>query len=629
VGRLRLTGLVAALAACAALCVPAAASAAASFSWGQPTDFTATAPGANPEHKYAEPSWSYSPTTFDSSFAGDGGTYAGWVDSSSSPTTWIGVPASGTPATLQMVPAKSGSVALTWTAPAAEQVTASGSVAEPNYVGTVITECAGTTWTLTNGQTTVASGSGASSAISPSGPLSVAAGGTLVLTVTDGSGVLNPYSTTCDDTEVALSLTAPAPASAVTITSPTASQTFTDGQPSFSGAAGKGFGYESGVALNVYSGSTVSGTPVQALATTESNGSWSLSPKAFENGTYTAEAEQEDVLGNTDSSAPVTFTIDNPATPTVTLNSLGSAPLKTSTPTLTGTAGTASGDSQVSILISTASGTPVAFLTTTPGSNGDFSAPVSSALADGEYSAVAYQLNASDNLGESSPLVFSIKIHPPVVTITTPSAGASLAQQGATFTGTATDVYGDSDTVLVSLWSGTSDKGTPTSTATASVTGTTWSVTWPHRLGLGLYTVRASQSDDAGHVAYTAAHTFLIVPSPTTIGDAVSITKSGQVSVPITCLAAVGSKCKGSVLVLTTKAYQPTSGGPKGQLKVLFQYVTIRGGATVVVRGTIKGAVEKLLVKKAPLSVRVTATLASGRAKSVTDSGTRTLKLTK
>ena len=48
-----------------------------------------------------------------------------------------------------------------------------------------------------------------------------------------------------------------------------------------------------------------------------------------------------------------------------------------------------------------------------------------------------------------------------------------------------------------------------------------------------------------------------------------------------------------------------------------------------VVRGTIKGAVEKLLVKKAPLSVRVTATLASGSAKPVTDSGARTLKLTK
>jgi large repetitive protein len=627
-------GLVAALAACAVLCAPAVASATTGFSWSQPGDFTATAPGANPEHKYGEPSWLYSPSTFDSSFTGaDGSTaYAGWVDSST-PTTWIGVPASGTPMGLQMVPPQGGAVSMTWTAPAAEQITASGSVTEPEYGTGTLTTCAGTTWTLTNGANTVSSGSGAGSTNDLSGSATVAAGGTLVFTVTDASGILNPYSTSCDDTEVVLSLSAPAPASAATLTSPTANQTFTSGQPTFSGAAGNGFGYDSGITVKLYSGSAVSGAPAQTLTTTESGGSWSVAPTALQNGTYTAEAEQNDVLSNTDTSSPVTFTVahPSPAPPTVTLNSLGSAPLKTSRPTFTGTGGTAAGDSVVDVFVAPAAhpNQAVGYTTAPVGSNGDFSAQLPSALPDGQYVAVAAQAAPGGEAGLSSQITFSIKIHPPVVTLTTPAAGASLAQQGATFTGTATDVYGDSNTVLVSLWSGTSDKGTPTSTASAAVTGTTWSVTWPHRLPLGLYTVRASQSDDAGHIAYTGVHTFLIVPSQTTIGDAVTITKSGQVSVPITCLAAAGSKCTGSVLVLTTKSYRPTSGGPKGQLKVLFEYVTIRGGATVVVRGTIKGAVAKLLVKNAPLSVRVMATLASASAKPVTDSGTRTLKLTK
>ena len=235
-------GLFATLAACAALCAPAVASA-AGFSWSQPGDLTATGSGANPEHKYGVPSWSYStsgPTlAFSSSFAGVGGTYAGWVDSSSAPTTWIAVRSGASSSTLQMVPAEGGSVALTWTAPAAEQVTVSGTVTEPNAAPGVLGGCS-TNWSLSNvpGATGTASGSITSTQVQ------VSSGEQLVLTVTDAShGLFNPYTTSCDDTEVSLSLTAHAPASAITITSPTANQTFTSGQPTFAGAAGNGFGY--------------------------------------------------------------------------------------------------------------------------------------------------------------------------------------------------------------------------------------------------------------------------------------------------------------------------------------------------------------------------------------------------
>jgi hypothetical protein len=632
--RLRFTGLIAALAVGAALCLPAAALAANSFTWNQPGDFTASGSGANPEHKYGEPSWSYSASNatlaFASGFTGDGNV-GGWVDSSASPTTWIAVPTGGSPSALQMVPAQGQSVRLTWTSPfpASEAITVSGSVAEPNFSTGLLSPCAGTSWTLSNGGTTVASGSGAATAtIDTGGPVTVASGGTLALTVTDASALLTPYSTTCDETNVALSLSAAAPGSAVTLTSPTANQTFTDSQPTFAGAAGDGFGYNGQVKVKVYGGSSASGTAAQTLTTTESGGSWSVAATSLENGTYTAQAEQDDVVGNADLSSPVTFTLNNPAPPTVTLNSLGAAPLSTSTPTLAGTAGTATGDSKVSILIYTAGSSPrpVQYLAATPGADGSYSVEVSPALLDGQYQAIAYQVNSTGGLGQSTALVFSIKLHAPVVTLATPGAGASLPQHGATFSGLAGHVYGDGSTVAISLWRGTSDHGQPFGTAKATVSGTTWSLRWPHTLALGLYTVQASQSDDAGHTTHTAAHTFLVVPSSTTIGDWVTLSH-GVASLPVSCLAPAGSQCTGTVLVLTAKAYRPTSGGPSGRLRVLFAYVTIPGGQTAIVRRSVKGAVKRLLTRKAPLSVHVTATLSSGGAKAVTNNGTRTLKL--
>ncbi len=612
----------AALAACAALCTPVAASA-NTFSWGQPGNFKSAG-------EYGVQSWSYSASAAtlasSSSFAGDGGTYTGWVDSSSDPTTWIGVPRSGAPSTVQMVPAKGQSVELTWTAPATEQVTVSGTVTEPNAAPGLLAGCS-TNWSLSN----VPGASGTATGTIASTQVGVSAGEKLVLTVTDASfGLLNPYSTSCDDTEVSLSLSAPAPASAITLTAPTSDQSFTSGQPTFAGAAGDGFGYDSGVTARLYSGSSATGTPVQTLTTSERDGSWSVPSGGLVNGTYTVQAEQDDVLGDADLSSPVTFMIANPTAPTVTLNSLGSSPLSTSTPTLTGTASTAAGDSQVAILISPASDPSheVGYLTAPVGSDGSFSAQVSPALADGQYDAVAYQASANGGLGKSATIAFSIKVHAPVLTLVSPAAGSSVAQNGTTFSGIAGTVYGASSTVLVSLWHGTSAKGKPIGTAHATIRGTTWSVTWPHRLALGLYTVQATQTDDAGHPTRTSAHTFLAVPSSTTIGDGVTLTRGGTAYIPVLCMAPAGSFCDGTVLVVTSKSYQPSPGGPTGQLRVLFAYlIKIPGGQTGIARRPVYGAVKRLLERKAPLAVHVTVTLSSGSGSPVTSTGTRTLKL--
>src|SRR5581483_673685 len=57
-GRPRLIGLLVGASALIALAAPGRALA-GTFSWTLPNDFTTTAPGSNPEHKYGAVSWTY------------------------------------------------------------------------------------------------------------------------------------------------------------------------------------------------------------------------------------------------------------------------------------------------------------------------------------------------------------------------------------------------------------------------------------------------------------------------------------------------------------------------------------------------------------------------------------------
>src|SRR5205807_1466085 len=158
----------------------------------------------------------------------------------------------------------------------------------------------------------------------------------------------------------------------------------------FAGKADTGFGASSTVKVNVYAGSSATGTPVQAPTTSRGgDGSYSVSPSpSLAPGQYTAQAEQTGGADEVGKTAPVTFTLQNPNPPVgppVVLNSPG-GPLTTATPTLTGTAGSASGDSQTVALavyrgLGT-SGTPYRSLTGIRDAQGHFSIRVTPALPD-------------------------------------------------------------------------------------------------------------------------------------------------------------------------------------------------------------------------------------------------------
>jgi hypothetical protein len=631
VGRLRIIGLLAAVAACAALCAPASASA-GTYSWSQPADFTDIGTGSS----YGPPSWSYSASgaTLQHSGSFNGGTLAGWTDNPSMPTSWIAVPAGGTASTLQMVPAKGKSVALTWRSPfsTAQTVTVSGSVSEPGQ-GLL---CNGTTWSLYNGATPVtgASGSGGAS-ISPSGPVTVAAGAPLALIVTDASAVLRPYSTSCDETDVTLSLAVSATPPPVTLTSPANGSTVSGGLPTFAGAAGNAFGDNSQVTVRVYSGSSTGGAPVQTLTTTASGGGYSIAEtSALADGAYTAQAEQDDVASPVDAglSSAVTFTLANGPPPIVTLKPPSSQVLATGTPTFTGTAGKAAGDSAVELAIysgSSPSGAPLRDISGSVNSSGGFSIQVEPALPNGDYTAVAGQAGPGGAVGVSSAVTFSVSVvfTPSSLALTQPAAGGSVAQSNVLFTGTAGNAPGDSNTITVALYKGSSTSGQSLGTLNIPANGSTWSGTWPKTLALGFYTAQASQVDGSGQTNLTPPHTFLIVPGSGVIGTTIRLAKSRIASIPITCLAPSGTVCRGTVLVITAHTFQPTAGGPKGVVRVMFAYVIVPGGQTVIVKRSLSRAVYRALRRKAPVTVRVITSLSKSGATAVTFTGTRTLRL--
>src|SRR5207244_4380363 len=110
---------------------------------------------------------------------------------------------------------------------------------------------------------------------------------------------------------------------------------------------------------------------------------------ALAQGTYTAQARQGDAAGNIGTSAANTFTIDTTA-PVVTLTTpANGSSINTTTPTFSGTAGTAIGDA-ATVMVTIYSGTGtggavVETLTAAVGSGGAYAVVASPALAEGTY----------------------------------------------------------------------------------------------------------------------------------------------------------------------------------------------------------------------------------------------------
>ncbi len=131
----------------------------------------------------------------------------------------------------------------------------------------------------------------------------------------------------------------------------------------------------------------------------------------------------------------------------------------------------------------------------------------------------------------------------------------------------------------------------------------------------------------AGTYTWNLSSTFLIVSAPNVIGSAVSLSRRGAASVQIVCLAPAGTTCSGTVLVLTTRTFQPVPGGPVGHLQVLFAYVRIPAGRTLTVSRSVSRAVARALRRSAPMKLRVSASLSAGGGRPSDGSVLRPLRL--
>jgi hypothetical protein len=194
------------------------------------------------------------------------------------------------------------------------------------------------------------------------------------------------------------------------------------------------------VAVEIYSGASASGTPVQTLSASVSGGSWSATASRLADGRYTVRAKQSDAPGNTGYSAQRTFTVDT-TPPAVTLTTpAGGSYTNHTTPAVSGTAEMASGDSNVTVKIfagSVATGTPVQSLSATAQLDGTWTVNAST-LAEGTYTARAQQSDAANNTGTSAAHTFTIDTTPPHTSIISGPSASSTATS-ATFSFTASE----------------------------------------------------------------------------------------------------------------------------------------------------------------------------------------------
>jgi hypothetical protein len=349
----------------------------------------------------------------------------------------------------------------------------------------------------------------------------------------------------------------------VTIDDPLTGSSTTDQTPPFSGTTDDVL---DPVTLNIYPGASAGGLPVQTLTVLallelgSLEGAWAAEPEsALEPGQYTAVAEQTNLEPQAGQSAPVTFTVDT-TPPAVSLDPVPS-PTNDSTPTLTGGAGTATGDaSTVAVAIyegGSVSGGPVRTEEVTVSGSTWTAGPVAS-LPDGTYTALAEQSDEAGNTGKSTAVTFTVDTTPPAVSLG--SVASPTNDPSPTLAGSADVGVGDESTVMVRIYEGGSVGGASVASKSVSVSGGGWSYT-PPNLADGTYTASVSQGDAAGNVGTSAAVTFTVDTSAPVIA-VTAPTAGAALSTSKPTVSGLAGQANGDDPSVTLKLYAGSTVSP-------------------------------------------------------------------
>jgi hypothetical protein len=337
----------------------------------------------------------------------------------------------------------------------------------------------------------------------------------------------------------------------------TVSDPTNDPTPTLSGSASNGPGDDTAVAVTVYAGASAGGTVVASGVVSRTGSSWEYTPSApLAEGEYTVLATQEDEVGEVGESAPMTFAVDTTA-PSVSMNAVSSP--TGSEPTLTGGAGVAAGDEAgVGVFIyagSVAVGTPV--VDAAAAADGTtWSYTLTAPLAEGTYTARAFQRDDAGNVGESAEVTFSVVTKGPTVSIdpvASPTTDSTPPLAGSAASGAL-----DDSTVSVNVYEGSSTSGKLVVSGAPAVLESSWSYA-PPPLKNGTYTAQATQEDHLHDLGKSTPVTFTIdaplpevaIVSPTgkSIQYETEPTVSGTASesTPVTVRIYAGSTTSGAL----------------------------------------------------------------------------------
>jgi hypothetical protein len=116
---------------------------------------------------------------------------------------------------------------------------------------------------------------------------------------------------------------------------------------------------------------------------------------------------------------------------------------------------------------------------------------------------------------------------PPTVTLTTPADGSATNDTTPAFVGTADTATGDSTTVTIKVYSGTSTAGTLVQTKAGTRSGSTFNFSLTTALAQGTYTAVATQTDTSSNTGTSNPVTFKVDTTAPTASSVSAENKAG------------------------------------------------------------------------------------------------------
>lgn len=342
--------------------------------------------------------------------------------------------------------------------------------------------------------------------------------------------------------------------------------------PTFTGTGGELPGDAPTVKVLVHRGSSVTGTIAVEGSASVIGGAWSFTTTHLPDGTYTVQALQRDQAGNEGHSATATFRVDTtPPTLTITSPKAHETLKSSSRPTFSGATSNGAGEpTAVSIEIfdgeSTAEANLAQSLSVERSGSSWTTGSTGPRLANGTYTVRARELDAAGNLGESTPLTFTVGVPSPAVTLDalarwTNDATPSLAGTAATFEA--------KPNVTVKIWDGASASGTLAETITTPVLSGGWSLSATTPLPDGTYTAQAEQEPEASNpagVSDTSTFTVdTVAPVPTLSLAAPDANESGVDEI----VAGAAGAAPGDRRQVTVELFSGASAEPGSEVETI------------------------------------------------------------